>query len=88
MELGGEDDGGEAGGLSEVPCAPALKARLLQLGYRNLRLLGDLSGAEFSDEVEVQVEAERNGMPVKGRVIARNGSVSDVHIQTVAQSFP
>lgn len=65
-----------------------IEARLLQLGYRNLRLLGDLSGAEFSDEVEVQVEAERNGMPVKGRVIARNGSVSDVHIQTVAQSFP
>ena len=85
-----------AGGyLDAGPDAPpsnrivaVIEARLLQLGYRNLRLLGDLSDAQFSDEVEVQVEAERNGMPVKGRVIARNGSVSDVHIQTVAQSFP
>ena len=63
-------------------------ARLLQLGYRRLRLLGDLSDVQFTDEVEVQVEAERNGMPCKGRVVSRNGSVSDVHIQTVAQSFP
>ena len=65
-----------------------IEARLLQLGYRRLRLLGDLGDAQFTDEVEVQVEAERNGMPCKGRVVARNGSVSDVHIQTVAQSFP
>lgn len=65
-----------------------VEARLLQLGYRNLRLLGDLRGAQLSHEVEVQVEAERNGMPCKGRVLAHNGSVSDVHMQTVAQSFP
>ncbi|MGC6487527.1 MAG: hypothetical protein ACON4Z_07775 [Planctomycetota bacterium] len=65
-----------------------IEARLLQLGYRNLRLLGDLRGVEVSDEVEVQVEAERNGMPCKGRIVVHNGSVSDLHMQTVAQSFP
>jgi len=65
-----------------------IETRLLQLGYRNLRLLGDLTGAQFTDEVEVQVEAERNGMPCKGRVVMRNGSVSDVHVQPVTQAFP
>ena len=65
-----------------------IETRLLQLGYRDLRLLGDLSGVEFTDEVEVQVEAKRNGMPCKGRVVMRNGSVSDVALQTVAQAFP
>lgn len=83
-----------ASGEEGIIAAPAtrivavIESRLLELGYRNIRLLGDLDGVELSDEVEVQVEAQRNGMPVKGRVVTRNGSVSDVHIQTVAQSFP
>ena len=86
--------GGEGANQNSAPMTPAarivavIEARLLQLGYRRLRLLGDLSDVQFTDEVEVQVEAERNGMPCKGRVVSRNGSVSDVHIQTVAQSFP
>jgi DNA repair exonuclease SbcCD ATPase subunit len=65
-----------------------IETRLLQLGYRDLRLLGDLKGVDFTDEVEVQVEAMRSGMPCKGRVVVRNGSVSDVALQTAAQAFP
>ena len=65
-----------------------IETRLLQLGYRHLRLLGDLSGAQMADEIEVQVEVERNGMPYKGRVVMRNGSVHDVNVQSVAQAFP
>ena len=65
-----------------------IETRLLQLGYRDLRLLGDLSGVEFTDEIEVQIEGRRNGMPCKGRVVMRNGSVSDVAMQAVTQSFP
>lgn len=65
-----------------------IETRLLQLGYRNLRLLGDLSMVQMADEIEVQVEAERNGMPFKGRVVMRNGSVHDINVQSVAQSFP
>lgn len=78
-------------GHSETPASrivSMIEARLLQLGYHNLRLLGDLSGAQMSDEVELQVEADRNGMPFKGRVIVRNGSVHDVNVQSVAQGFP
>tara|TARA_R110002073_G_scaffold110903_2_gene247353 strand:- start:1878 stop:2468 length:591 start_codon:yes stop_codon:yes gene_type:complete len=65
-----------------------IETRLLQLGFHHLRLLGDLSGAQMADEIEVHVEAERNGMPYKGRVIMRNGSVHDVNLQTVVQAFP
>lgn len=65
-----------------------IETRLIQLGYRHLRLLGDLGDVQMADEVEVQIEAERNGMPFKGRVLVRNGSVCDVNVQSVAQAFP
>lgn len=90
--------GGESGTLSEMAAVRAesagtrivglIETALLQLGYRKLRLLGDLSDVQFGDEIEVQVEVERNGMPFKGRVVMRNGSVHDVNVQSVAQSFP
>jgi hypothetical protein len=51
-------------------------------------LLGDLSDVQMADEIEVHVEGERNGMPFKGRVLVRNGSVHDVNVQSVAQAFP
>ena len=87
----GDGHGSERAGASEAPAnriVAVIETRLLQLGYRNLRLLGDLTDAQFTDDIEVQVEAERNGMPCKGRVVMRNGSVSDVHVQTVTQAFP
>ena len=90
--------GGDTGSLSDVAAVRAesagtrivalIETALLQLGYRKLKLLGDLSDVQFGDEVEVQVEVERNGMPFKGRVVMRNGSVHDVNVQSVAQSFP
>jgi|GEM_PF-3546099 len=76
----------------QVPAATRIlsriESRLFEQGYRNLRLIGDLQGVQFADEVEVRVEAERNGMPSKGRVVFHNGSVTDINMQTVAQSFP
>lgn len=88
----------EKGGAAERgpvnPESPAtrivalIETRLLQLGYRHIRLIGNLAGAQMADEIEVQVEAERNGMPFKGRVVMRNGSVHDVNVQSVAQAFP
>ena len=90
--------GGDTGSLSDVAAVRAesagtrivalIETALLQLGYRKLKLLGDLSDVQFGDEIEVQVEVERNGMPFKGRVVMRNGSVHDVNVQSVAQSFP
>ena len=65
-----------------------VESRLLQLGYGNLDILTDLSAVRSDHDVEVQVECERSGMPVKGRVLVRNGSIRDVALQTVAQMFP
>jgi hypothetical protein len=65
-----------------------VESRLLQLGYSRLNLLTDLSAARLDADLEVQVECERAGMPVKGRVLLRNGSVRDVSLQSVAQMFP
>ena len=84
--------------IVEIPAAPVESAatrlrvmvenRLLQLGYHDLHLLSDLTHANLDAECEVLVEAERGGMPVKGRVLVRNGSVRDVTLQTVASMFP
>jgi hypothetical protein len=68
--------------------AALVESRLLQLGYRNLQILTDLADAPADRDIEVQVECERNRMPVKGRVLIRNGGVRDVAMQTVAQMFP
>ena len=66
----------------------AVEARLLALGYGRLRLLTDLSGATLDEAVEIVVECERDHMPCKGKVVTRNGMVTDVHVQTSAQMFP
>jgi hypothetical protein len=71
-----------------VRIAALVESRLLQLGYHNLRLLSELGNVRTGEDVEVQVECERNGMPVKGRVVLRNGAVRDVAMQTVATMFP
>ena len=44
--------------------------------------------ATMEGDFEVQVEAERNQMPCKGRVALRNGSVRDVSMQSAATMFP
>jgi hypothetical protein len=65
-----------------------IETRLLQLGYNDVRLLSDLVGIDLDHDLEVMVEAERGNMPVKGRVLVRNGSVRDVALQSVVQMFP
>ena len=78
----------EAGEAASSRIRGAVETRLLALGCRDLRVLTDLSTANLDEPVTVQVECRRDGMPVKGRVVARNGAVVDVDLQTVAQSFP
>lgn len=66
----------------------AVEERLLSLGYRNLRILTDLSGASLDEEVSIQVECERRHMPCKGQVKSLNGGIRDVQIHSIVQSFP
>ena len=87
----GAVDAGQGAGSPESTATrivALIETRLLQLGYRHIRLIGNLADAQMADEIEVKVEAERNGMPFEGRVVMRNGSVHDVNVQSVAQSFP
>jgi hypothetical protein len=65
-----------------------VETRLLQLGYGGIQILSDLRSASSDGECEVLVEAERGNMPVKGRVVVRNGAVRDVALQSVVQMFP
>jgi hypothetical protein len=65
-----------------------VEARLLDLGYRDLRILSDLVGVGLAERTEVRVEATRHHMPQKGIVAVRNGAVVDVSLQSAAKSFP
>ncbi|MFO1052519.1 MAG: hypothetical protein U1F36_09925 [Planctomycetota bacterium] len=65
-----------------------VETRLLELGYRDLRILGDLSEARLEERTEVRVEATRQHMPMKGIVAVRNASVVDIALQSAAKSFP
>ncbi len=65
-----------------------VETRLLSLGYRNLRILTDLSSVAFADEVEITVECQKNQMIFKGKVVTGNGEIRDVDLQSVARSFP
>ncbi|MBL8752218.1 MAG: hypothetical protein JNK15_02870 [Planctomycetes bacterium] len=65
-----------------------VETRLLELGYHDIDVLSDLTRFDLAQEAEVVVEAWRGGMPVKGRVTVRNGSVRDVALQSVVTMFP
>lgn len=65
-----------------------VESRLLQLGYGNIRILGDLTLVSDHGDADVTVECERGGMAAKGTVQVRNFGVRDVSLQTVAPMFP
>lgn len=73
--------------VAERVCA-AVEERLFQLGFQNPRILTDLHNLALEDEVEVQVECERQMMPYKGKVKAKNGSILDVDVHSVVTMFP
>ena len=85
----------EAGPVSGISGATAaervlasVEERLFQLGFQKPRILTDLHNVALEDEVEVQVECERQMMPYKGKVKAKNGSILDVDVHSVVSMFP
>ena len=65
-----------------------VEQRLFQLGYQNPRILTDLQNVHLEDEVQVQVECERQMMPYKGKVTTRNGAILDLDVHSVVGMFP
>lgn len=87
---------GDGGGKSIAPVSQSVaerlcavvEQRLFQLGYQNPRILTDLRQAQLEDELEVQVECERQMMPYKGKVTTKNGAVLDLDVHSVVGMFP
>ena len=66
----------------------AVESRILMLGYRDVRILGDLGSATLDEHYEIRIECLRGEMPHKGSVVVRNGAVVDVDLRSVVRSFP
>ena len=65
-----------------------IEERLFHLGYQNLHVLTDLRHVKIEDEVDVQVECDKNMMPHKGKLRVHNGAIQDVELQAVVRTFP
>ncbi|MEE2888190.1 MAG: hypothetical protein VX951_12240 [Planctomycetota bacterium] len=65
-----------------------VEERLFQIGYNKLSILSDLTGVQLEEQVAVRVECEKNGMPCKGSVVTRNGSIVEVDVHSVVKMFP
>jgi hypothetical protein len=75
-----------AGGLAE-----RVIDRLLVLGYERVQLvtpLAELQAAAGAGELEVLIEAHRNGVLCKGRARLRSGTLVDVDMKPAYTTFP
>lgn len=73
--------------IAERICS-AIEERLFGIGYNKITILTDLTGVQIEDEISVQVECEKNMMPCKGTVVARNGAITEVDVHSVVKMFP
>lgn len=91
VEAGGRIDRAAAGGALDGPAlAERAVSRLLAMGYERVRVLTPPSelakiAAEGGDVV---VEARRDGAIAKGRVLVREGAITDVEMRSVHTMFP
>lgn len=82
---------GQAGATSGGGLAERIVDRLLVLGYERVQLVsapGELAAAEGGGELEVLVEAHRNGVLCKGRARLRAGTLVDVEMKPAYSTFP
>lgn len=63
-------------------------AHLQGLGFTNVRVLHELARVRFDEDLELQVECERQHMPCKGKVTVQGGTVRDAQVQSAAPMFP
>jgi hypothetical protein len=87
-------EGARAGSAGAAPggaLAERVVDRLLVLGYERVQLVtphAELERAEQGGEVEVLVEAHRNGVLCKGRARLREGTLVDVEMKPAYAAFP
>ena len=66
----------------------AVEATLFAMGYRKLKILTDLEGDHEPGPLDVVVECEREGMPVKGRLQVHGDAVLDMDLRSLHSMFP
>jgi hypothetical protein len=85
---------GQAGATSGGGLAERIVDRLLVLGYERVQLvsppaeLAAADGGGGGGELEVLVEAHRNGVLCKGRARLRAGTLVDVEMKPAYSTFP
>jgi hypothetical protein len=82
--------GGPAASTSPVELADRVVTRLLALGYERVLLVTPHDElAKFAQgDGEVVVEARRDGSICKGRVLVRDGRITELQIQPAYSAFP
>lgn len=82
--------GERAPGASPVELADRVVTRLLALGYERVLLVTPHDQLEtFADgDGEIVVEARRDGAICKGRVVVRDGRITEIQVQPAYAAFP
>lgn len=77
---------GEARAAAGVPLAERVVNRLLAMGYERVKVVGACD--DEAEVAEIAVEARRDGVMHKGRVLVREGVLTDVSLQAAYGAFP
>jgi len=82
--------GERAAGSGPVELADRVVTRLLALGYERVLLVTPHDElAKFTDgDGEIVVEARRDGAICKGRVLVRDGRITEIQVQPTYSAFP
>ncbi len=78
----------EAAAPTAYPLGERVTNRLLALGYRRIQVVDEREALENLRDGEVRVEAHRDGVLCKGRVLVRGGQITDVDVRTAHSLFP
>ncbi len=73
---------------ASYPLGERVVNRMLALGYRRIQVVDERDGLEKLADGEVRVEAHRDGVLCKGRVLVRAGQITDVDVRTAHSLFP
>jgi hypothetical protein len=82
------DPGSQALVLRHSLLAERTTNRLLALGYERIQVLNDADELAALEDGEVRVEALREGVVCKGRVLVRAGHLAEVEMRTAHGMFP
>jgi hypothetical protein len=78
----------EGRGQSATALLDLVEAKLYNLGYDKVMVVGDLSEAEPHARTRVVVEAEKDGVAHKGHLVLNGAAVTELEMTPSYQAFP